>query len=89
MKEKNFFNLKDMVLMALFAALTCVLAPLAVPIGPVPISLTNLVIYFSLYVLGWQRATITYIVYLAWLDFRYSPDLKAALVKLPVLLAVT
>ena len=64
MKEKNFFNLKDMVLMALFAALTCVLAPLAVPIGPVPISLTNLVIYFSLYVLGWQRATITYIVYL-------------------------
>ena len=64
MKEKNFFNLKDMVLMALFAALTCVLAPLVVPIGPVPISLTNLVIYFSLYVLGWQRATITYIVYL-------------------------
>lgn len=34
MKEKTFFNLKDMVLMALFAALTCVLAPLAVPIGP-------------------------------------------------------
>ncbi len=34
------------------------------PIGPVPISLTNLVIYFSLYVLGGQRATITYIVYL-------------------------
>ena len=64
MNEKNFFNLKDMVIMALFAALTCVLAPLAVPIGPVPISLTNLVIYFSLYVLGWQRATITYIVYL-------------------------
>ena len=64
MKEKNFFILKDMVLMALFAALTCVLAPLAVPIGPVPISLTNLVIYFSLYVLGGQRATITYIVYL-------------------------
>ena len=37
MNEKNFFNLKDMVIMALFAALTCVLAPLAVPIGPVPI----------------------------------------------------
>lgn len=65
MNEKNFFNLKDMVIMALFAALTCVLAPLAVPIGPVPISLTNLVIYFSLYVLGWQRATLTYIDILA------------------------
>lgn len=57
-------NLKDMVRMALFAAVTCVLAPLAVPIGPVPISLTNLVIYVSVYVLGWHRATITYVVYL-------------------------
>lgn len=64
MNEKKIFDLKSMVLMALFAALTCVLAPLSIPIGPVPISLTNLVIYFSLYVLGWQRATITYLVYL-------------------------
>lgn len=62
--KTRMFDLKNMVLMALFAALTCVLAPLAVPIGPVPISLTNLVIYFSVFVLGWQRATITYIVYL-------------------------
>ena len=64
MNEKKIFDLKSMVLMALFAALTCVLAPLSIPIGPVPISLTNLVIYFSLYVLGWQCATITYLVYL-------------------------
>ena len=64
MKEKNFFNLKDMVLMALFAALTCVLAPLAVPIGPVPISLTNLVIYFSLFILGTKKGTISYLIYL-------------------------
>lgn len=64
MNEKKIFDLKSMVLMALFAALTCVLAPLSIPIGLVPISLTNLVIYFSLYVLGWQRATITYLVYL-------------------------
>ena len=64
MNEKKIFDLKSMVLMALFAALTCVLAPLSIPSGPVPISLTNLVIYFSLYVLGWQRATITYLVYL-------------------------
>lgn len=62
--KTRFFDLKNMVLMALFAALTCVLAPFSVPIGPVPISLTNLVIYFSVFVLGWQRATITYIVYL-------------------------
>ena len=64
MEKKETFTTVNMVMMALFAAITCVLAPLAVPIGPVPISLTNLVIYISLYVLGWKRGTITYIVYL-------------------------
>lgn len=64
MAKKETFTTVNMVMMALFAAITCVLAPLAVPIGPVPISLTNLVIYISLYVLGWKRGTITYIVYL-------------------------
>ena len=91
MNEKNFFNLKDMVIMALFAALTCVLAPLAVPIGPVPISLTTLVIILVCMCLdgSGQPSRTLYTCCLAWLDFRYSPDLKAALVKLPVLLAVT
>lgn len=63
-QSTRVIHLKDMVLMALFAAITCVLAPLAIPIGPVPISLTNFVIYVSVYVLGWHRATITYVVYL-------------------------
>lgn len=62
-KEK-LFTTKSMVLMALFAAVTCILGPLALPIGPVPISLTNFVIYFSLYILGWKRGTITCLIYL-------------------------
>lgn len=62
--KRKRWDIKNMVLMALFAAVTCVLAPLSVPIGPVPISLTNLVIYFSIFILGWQKATITYLVYL-------------------------
>lgn len=62
--KKGIFTTMSMVLMALFAAVTCVLAPLAVPIGPVPVSLTNLVIYISLYVLGWKRGTIAYVLYL-------------------------
>ena len=37
---------------ALMTAVTCILAPLSIPIGPVPISLTNLAIYISLYLLG-------------------------------------
>lgn len=61
---KRSFTTVNMVLMALFAAVTCVLAPLAVPIGPVPISMTNFVIYISLYVLGWKRGVVTYLLYL-------------------------
>ena len=44
-----------MVVTALMAAVTCILAPLSVPIGPVPISLTNFAIYLSLYLLDWKR----------------------------------
>lgn len=33
--------------MALMAAVTCILAPLSIPIGPIPISLTNLVVYLQ------------------------------------------
>ena len=49
---------------ALMTAVTCILAPLSIPIGPVPISLTNLAIYISLYLLGWKRGTISYPIYL-------------------------
>lgn len=49
---------------AVMAAVTCVLAPLSIPIGPVPISLTNLAIYFSLYLLGWKWGTVSYVVYM-------------------------
>lgn len=49
---------------ALMTAVTCILAPLSIPIGPVPISFTNLAIYLSLYLLGWKRGTISYLIYL-------------------------
>ena len=64
LKEGKLFTTANMVFMALFAAITCILAPLSIPIGPVPVSLTNLVLYISVYVLGWKRGTITYLVYL-------------------------
>lgn len=64
MQNQKLFTLPEMIMMALFAAITCILAPLSIPIGPVPISFTNLVIYLSLYLLGWKEGTITYCVYL-------------------------
>ena len=62
--KQQLFSTRNMTLMALFTALTCVLGPMSLPIGPVPISLTNLVLYLSLYLLGTQRAALSLVVYL-------------------------
>lgn len=59
--QKN--NTYSMVVTALMAAVTCILAPLSIPIGPVPISLTNLAIYLSLYLLDWKKGTLSYLIY--------------------------
>lgn len=53
-----------MAMIALMTAVTCVVAPLSIPIGPVPISLTNFAIYLSLYILDWKKGTISYLLYL-------------------------
>lgn len=57
---------KRMVWIALFTAITCILAPLSIPIpiSPVPITLTNLVLFISLYLLSWKEALTSYILYL-------------------------
>ena len=52
MKNGQKITTKTLALIAVMTAVTCVLAPLSIPIGPVPISLTNLAIYFALYILG-------------------------------------
>lgn len=49
---------------ALITALICIFAPISVPIGPIPISLTNLILYFAIYLLGFKGTTISYTVYL-------------------------
>lgn len=61
MKKNNTYA---MVVTALMAAITCILAPLSLPIGPVPISLTNFTIYLALYLLDWKKGTLSYIIYL-------------------------
>ena len=57
---------KTMVMISLMAAVICILGPLslAIPISPVPISLTNLAVYFTIYVLGTKKGTISYLIYL-------------------------
>lgn len=57
---------KQMVLIALMTAVTCVLGPLSIPLpfSPVPISLTNFAIFLAIFVLGMQNGTISFIIYL-------------------------
>ena len=64
--KAKFLTTKQMTLIALMTALTCILGPLSIPLpfSPVPISFTNLVLYFSVFVLGTKFSTISYIVYL-------------------------
>lgn len=59
-------KVKTIVLIGLMTAVTCVLGPLSVPLpfSPVPISLTNLAIYFTIYVIGMKRGTMSYLIYL-------------------------
>ena len=49
---------------ALLTALLCILGPVSVPIGPVPVSLTNLVIYLMVYLLDTKRAAAAYLLYM-------------------------
>ena len=48
---KQRFTIYQLATCALMAALMCVLGPMSIPIGHVPVSLTNLVIYLAVYLL--------------------------------------
>ncbi len=48
---------------ALMAAVISILGPLTVPIGPVPVSLTNLAVFLAVYLLGTKQGTLSYLIY--------------------------
>jgi len=49
---------------AMMTAVLCVLGPLSLPIGPVPVSLTNFAIYLLLYIVGAKQGTIACLLYI-------------------------
>ncbi|MBR2995956.1 MAG: biotin transporter BioY [Lachnospiraceae bacterium] len=57
-------NVKELTVIALMAAILCVLGPVSLPIGPVPISLTTLAIYFIVYLVGTKRSVIACAIYI-------------------------
>ena len=64
MENTNKISTKQLTLIGVMTAVTCILGPLSLQIGIVPISFTNLAIYFSVYLLGGKRGTLSYLVYL-------------------------
>lgn len=84
-------EIRQMTLIGLMSALMCVAGPLSVPLPftPVPISLTNLIIYLTAFVLGCKSGTVSYVIYLL-LGTAGLPvfrDLREACPNLPVLRA--
>lgn len=65
-EKKPLFTTKQMALIGVMTAVTCVLGPLSIPlpISPVPISFTNLAVYLALYVLGMKAGTVSYLIYM-------------------------
>lgn len=61
---ENKSKIFQMSIIGVMAAVMSILGPLSIPIGLVPISFTNLAIYFALYVLGVKKGTISYLVYM-------------------------
>ncbi|MBB5194775.1 biotin transporter BioY [Anaerocolumna cellulosilytica] len=57
---------KDITLIGLMTAILCILGPLTIPLpfSVVPISFTNLVLYITVFLLGWKKGTISYLIYL-------------------------
>lgn len=62
--KKKILTVKNIAQIALAAAIICVLGPLSIPIGPVPVSLTPFAVYLAVVVLGKYRGTIATLIYL-------------------------
>ena len=59
---KNFT--RNIAYIGLATAILCVLAPLSVPSGIVPVSLATFAVFFVSATLGWKRGTLAVIVYI-------------------------
>ena len=63
MKNKKLTTYQ-MAVTAVMAAVMCVLSPLSIPIGAVPIAMANLVICFAAWLLGPKFGTLSVVIYL-------------------------
>ena len=62
MKNKKS-SVYQLTVCALMAAVMCVIGPMSIPIGAVPVSFTNFVICLTTCLLGWKWGSVSVIVY--------------------------
>ena len=62
--SQSNLSIHQMAVIAFVSALMCILGPMSIPIGAVPISFTNFVIFLAAYLLGTKSGTISYCIYL-------------------------
>lgn len=60
--KKN--KIQNLTLIALMSAILCIMGPIVIPIGMVPMSFTNMAIYLTIILLDKKRATISVAIYL-------------------------
>ena len=62
MKSKE--KILNIAIMGVMVALLCVICPLSIPIGPVPVSLAVMVLYLIVYLFGGVKGTICCAIYI-------------------------
>lgn len=63
--SKPLFTIRELTLIGVMTAVTCILGPLSFPIflSPIPLTMGNLAIFLSVYVLGMKKGFISYLIY--------------------------
>ena len=60
-KKETALGIRQMAMIGVMTAVTCIAAPFSIPIpvSPVPLSLTTFILYLSVYILGTRNAFIS------------------------------
>lgn len=58
------FSTYELVLIGIFSALFCIIGPINIPIGPIPLSLMSFILFLSIYLIGYKLATFSYLIYI-------------------------
>ena len=63
-KRDKRVSASTITMVALMAAVLCILAPFSIPIGPIPISLATFGLYLAVIILGRKKSTLVCLMYL-------------------------